>query len=49
MTRRIHQIELIDFPVLRRVGHRDWMRFDRDATLFLEIHGVEMLVGHHSH
>ena len=46
MARRIHQVEFIVVPILRPIGHRDRMRFDRDAALPLKVHRVEMLIRH---
>ena len=43
---RVDQVQLIDLPVLGLVTHRHRMRFDRDATLLLEVHRVEQLVFH---
>jgi|GEM_PF-2626242 len=46
MAGRIHEVEFIDLSVLRRITHRHRMRLDRDPTLFLEVHRVEMLGRH---
>ena len=46
MAGGINQIQFEDFAVLRLVFHRDWMRFDCDATLLFQIHGVEQLIFH---
>lgn len=44
MTGRVGEIELIVLAILGSVFHRDRMRLDCDATLALEIHGVEELL-----
>ena len=46
MSRRIDEIELIDLTIASRVIQRDALRLDRNATLTLEIHRVEYLLGH---
>ena len=46
MAGRVHQVELIDLPVLRLVAEADGLRLDGDAPLALELHVVEDLVGH---
>lgn len=46
MPRRVDQVEGIDISILRLVLHRHWMRFDGDAALALQIHGIEQLLLH---
>ncbi len=46
MARRVDQIHLIGFAVLRFVVHAHSARFDRDAALALEVHVVEQLAFH---
>ena len=49
VTGGIHQVQLIDFPVLGRIRHGHRMGLDRDAALLLQIHRVEVLRGHIAH
>jgi hypothetical protein len=44
MPGRIEQVESILFACLARVTHRDWMRFDRNSALALEVHRIEKLI-----
>src|SRR3546814_12130570 len=44
MARRVHQVELVAFAVLRPIGQAHRMRLDGDAALALEIHGIEHLL-----
>ena len=46
MTGRIDKIQLILLTVSRLVIQGDALRFNRDAPLLLQIHGVEHLFGH---
>jgi hypothetical protein len=43
---RVGQVQLVGLPVLGWVVHDHRMHLDGDAPFLLEIHGVEMLVGH---
>ena len=45
MPRRVNQIELILFAILRTIAETDRARLDRDAALAFEIHAVENLIG----
>ena len=44
MPRGVHEVEFVDFTGLGLVLHRDRMRFDGDAALAFEVHGVEHLI-----
>ena len=46
MPRGIDKIQLVDFPIQSFVVKRNALRFDSDAALALNIHGVEHLLGH---
>ena len=46
MARRVDQVELVGVAVFRGVMQADAFRFDGDAALALEIHGVEELLVH---
>ena len=46
MPRRIDQIKIVDMSVARLVAQRGRLRLDGDATLTLNIHGVEHLRFH---
>jgi len=46
MPRRIHQIQLISFAVLRLVHQAHRLSLDRDAAFALDIHAVEHLLFH---
>ncbi len=46
MARRVHQVQLIDLPIMRLVREADGLRLDGDAPLALQLHVVENLVGH---
>ena len=43
MTRRIDQVELVKLAIFRLIEHADGMRFDRDAALAFQIHGIQHL------
>ena len=49
MPRRIDQIELVLFTILRGVLHAHGMCFDGDPALALQIHRVEHLLLHLAH
>ena len=42
----INKVELIGFAILSCVGERYALRFNGNAALPLNIHGIEYLVGH---
>src|SRR4051812_39891898 len=44
MTGSINQVQEVFFAVVSLVSDGDGMRFDRDATLALEVHGIENLL-----
>jgi hypothetical protein len=46
VSRGINQVQLVDLSVLGLVIHRDRMRLDRDASLTLQIHGIQELFLH---
>ena len=46
MAGRVHEIEHVGAPVLRRVFEAHGLRLDGDAALALDIHGIEHLLGH---
>ena len=46
VTRRVDQVELVVFPVLRFVAETDRARLDGDAALAFEVHIVEDLFLH---
>ena len=48
MTRRINEIELISQTIQRGVIERYTLRFDGNAALTLDIHGIENLRVHFS-
>ena len=43
MAGRINKIELIGFPVFRRVMQGDALRLDRNASFTLNIHAIQHL------
>jgi len=43
---RINQVQFIGLPVPGLVKHRHRVRFDRDAALLFQIHGIEQLILH---
>lgn len=46
MARRVHQVEDIGLPILRRIGQAHGLRLDGDAAFTLKVHVVEDLVRH---
>ncbi len=46
MARRVHQVELVQLPVLGGIVEPHRLRLDGDAALFLDIHVVEHLRRH---
>ena len=46
VSRRVNQVELIHLPVACFVVERGGLRFDGDAALFFDVHGVEHLRTH---
>ena len=45
VARGVHQVELIRYPIFGRISHGDWVALNRDASLPLQVHRVEMLFG----
>ena len=43
MTRRVDEVELVGLSVVGIIHHAHGIRLDRDATLSLDVHGVEEL------
>ena len=46
MSRRVNQVELIHLPVACFVVERGGLRFDGDAALFFDVHGIKYLRTH---
>ncbi len=46
MAGRVDEVQLIEIAIVSFVIEPDGMRFDGDAALALEIHGVEHLLHH---
>ena len=46
MPRRIDEIEFVDLTILGLVIQRHALRFDRDPSLTLQVHGIKHLLGH---
>ena len=46
MTRRIHEVERVGLAVPRRIVQAYRLRFDGDAALAFQLHGVEHLLAH---
>ena len=46
VTGRVHQVEDVGLPILRRIGEPHGLRLDGDAALALDIHVVEDLLDH---
>ena len=46
MAGGVDQVQLVGLPVLRGVVHAHGLRFDGDAALPLQLHGIQHLIGH---
>ena len=46
MSRRVNQVELIHLPIACFIVERGGLRFNSNAALFFDVHGVEHLRTH---